>query len=211
MYKQGEGILYRIANESKREYGEEFTTQFGVFKNNNQGEFGGHLISSSGTRISGNFINVFDYKDMVYAIDSLNHMGIAHFNLLVFKSSDEYQTIYHTKDFMEDFENFKFSAMYIDGQEMYIIISGDISSYGKEKYCKDCTKILKVNESVVDEVAVVDESFSFINSLVIIGDYAYVSMDKLVAQIALSSGKVDYYTCLSEQAEENLIQIRKLI
>lgn len=205
-------ILYRITDNCGSGCTKEFITQLGVFKNDNRGEFGGQLITPTGESVGGNFIDVVNHKDKVYAIDSLNHLGLAHFNLLEFKSSDEYQTIYHTKDFMDvdyNIEDLEFGALYNNGQELYIVISGCISKVNNERSSVGCTKILKVTESVVEEIFVTNQTFNYIKSLVIIGDIAYVSMDKIVALISLSSGNVEYYTCISELAEKDLVQTRQ--
>lgn len=51
-----------------------FKTQLGDFKVADQGEFGGYIEFPNGELNTGNFIDVFDCGNVVYALDCLSHL-----------------------------------------------------------------------------------------------------------------------------------------
>lgn len=206
------GILYRACERGHRDYcsKEKFDTQFGVFHNDNRGEFGGSMLTPAGVCIGGNFREVVNHKRKVYAIDSMNHLGLAHFRLLEFSDAKRYKEIYSTVDGYLDFLNrdcLQYGALFNTEDALYFVISGFVVTKN-EKYVGH-TKLLKVQNSKVEEIFVVNEEFCWIHSLVVFNNIAYVSMDKMVVSIDLETGILGYYTNLSELAELDLIEIQE--
>lgn len=68
-----------------------------------------------------------------------------------------------------------------------------------------CTKLLKVIDSKVEEVFSADEEFFWINTLIVLENMVYVSMDKMVVSIDLTTSKFEYYTNLSEESELDIL------
>ena len=206
-------LLYRLVEKSElKGINKEFDTQFGVFMNNNQGEFGGELITPDRIRVRGNFVDVVDCGKRMYAIDSLNHLGIAHFRLLEFIGTKKYRTLYQTKEIWDDiegYENLQFGALYEIDESLYILISGYVlQKEGKNREVA-CTKVLRVRNSEVDECVKLNEAFYGVQNMLVLNDDVYVAMDKMVVRIDLGKGVVDYYTNISEFAESDLLATNK--
>lgn len=205
-------LLYRLVEKSELNgINKEFNTQFGVFVNNNQGEFGGELITSAGVRVNGNFVDAVDYENRVYVIDSLKHLGVAHFRLLEFTGAKKYRDIYRTKDIWEDigeYESLQFGALYEAEDALYILISGYISQMNKKEGKNReiaCTKLLRVRNSNVYESVQLNETFYGVRNMIIFNNSVYVAMDKMVVRINMKDGMVSYYTHISELAEIDLL------
>lgn len=210
-YDADTGILYKISGTVQSGGCKEtFDTQFGVFQNDNRGEFGGQMITSSGVCVNGNFREVVNHKKKVYAIDSRNHLGLAHFRLLEFAGAKEYRVLYHTKDFLEDMEScedLQYGALYDTGEALFIVISGHISQKNKHRGYVACTKILKVKDSQVFELVILKEALCWVKNLIVVENVAYVSMDKMIMRIDLDTGSVEYYTHISDLAELDLLEV----
>lgn len=58
-----------------------YQTALGTFVTNNQGEFGGELTLPNGEIMQGNFCEIIECGNHVYAIDSCGHMGMGYFSL----------------------------------------------------------------------------------------------------------------------------------
>lgn len=187
-----------------------FDTQFGVFQNDNRGEFGGSMLSPAGICVHGNFREVVNHKKRVYAIDSMNHLGLVHFRLLEFAGAKRYREIYSTINDLKDLfhrECLQYGALFDDEDALYFVISGFVVD--KEDEYIGHSKLLRVYNSKVEEIYSVNESFCWINSLVVILNKAYVSMDKMVVCIDLEAGSLEYLTNLSENAELDLLIIEE--
>ncbi len=71
-------IVYQVkGRDHLKDAFRNYNTQFGGFHSEDNGEFGGDLITPSGVKIAGNFKYVFDLQDKVYAISTLGHLVIA--------------------------------------------------------------------------------------------------------------------------------------
>lgn len=88
-------IIYRIPDTHSiyKKQQERFETSKGLFVSHNNGEFGGSLITPKET-IYGNFEEVFECNDTIYAIDSLNHLGIAHTKIYSFTKKLKSKLLY---------------------------------------------------------------------------------------------------------------------
>lgn len=73
-------VMYRESYDFDHESPEFFDTQFGRFKNYDYGEFGGHLQRKK-FKLGGNFVDVFDFGDYVYAVSNLMHLSLGIFAL----------------------------------------------------------------------------------------------------------------------------------
>lgn len=205
-------LYYRLVEKSERKgINKEFKTQFGVFVNNNQGEFGGELMTSAGIRVSGNFVDVVDYEKRVYAIDSHNHLGVAHFRLLEFTDAKKYSVLYQTKDMWEDigeYESLQFGALYKADDALYILVSGYISQMNKRNEKNKeiaCTKLLRIQNLKMYECVQLNETFYGVWNMIVFNNDVYVAMDKTVIRIDMKDGVVNYYTHISELVEIDLL------
>lgn len=89
-------------------------TSVGNFVSRNHGEFGGALETPGG-EIDGNFCDVFELGDRVYAVDSLSHLGLASTTVYFFDRGCKYHKIFSD-------ENLGFKARYVTDERAYILI-----------------------------------------------------------------------------------------
>lgn len=71
-------------------------------------------------------------------------------------------------------------------------------------------KLLKIQDSKVEEIFSANEEFYWINSLIVIENKAYVSMDKMVAVIDIEADKIEYFTNISEEAEIDIMIVQNI-
>ena len=206
-----DGIYYRLAEFPNGECPSSFNTVFGVFHNDNQGEFGGTLVSPSGLSVEGNFTLVFDFDDKVYAIDSLHHMGLRHFKLHEFKDASHYRCLYDVGGWGSRYnESLDFQGLFIASEGMYILIGGDILSdetntdNDMHNY-KETSKLLFVSNGKINECLEVGETFEEVKNIIVLNHYLYVASDKILTVIDMGSGESQYYTFIGKKAVRNLL------
>ena len=204
-------IECRIVDCQDCEYVTDFDTKFGRFHSDNNGEFGGELILPSGNIIGGNFSLVFDFDNKVYAIDSMRHMCLGHFKLYEFFDSDSQHCIYDVGGFgRHSKESLDFQGIFIEKNELYILIGGEILLNGKDakKYgdtYKCLSRLLMVTNGKVKECLEIEEAFDSVQNIIIANNHLHVAADKLLAVIDIVNGDKEYYTFIGEEAEHNLL------
>lgn len=87
------------------------------------GEFGGALETPGG-EIDGNFCDVFEFGDRVYAVDSLSHLGLASTTIYSFDRDCKHHKIFSA-------ENLDFKARYATGERAYILLSDRVGENPK--------------------------------------------------------------------------------
>lgn len=187
----------------------DYETKLGLFHSSNYGEFGGELILPSGDSIGGNFVRVFDYKEKVYAIDSLRHMSLGHFKLYEFSTSTKYSCLYDVGDYLSlrRSESLKFQAIYFTDDAMYILLDGDV---GISPYdCDDSTpvwisRLLFVQNGKVEECLEIKERFFAIENIIVQESILYIAADKILAIVNIENGEKSFYTFVKNKAENNL-------
>lgn len=123
-------ILYRIKHVGSRnkKQKEKFKTSLGTFILNNQGEFGGELITPKET-LHGNFEAVFECDGFVYAIDSCDHMCMGHIKIYTFSKNIDAIKLYESIDFLKDetiYESLSLEGLYVEEDRVYILSAGCI-------------------------------------------------------------------------------------
>lgn len=74
----------------------DFQSSLGLFRSIDRGEFGGRLITPK-TTMHGNFRNLFEFNNKVYAIDSLNHLGVGHTRIYEFDKDVNTNMLFKTE------------------------------------------------------------------------------------------------------------------
>lgn len=100
-----------------------FKTSVGNFVSRNHDEFGGALETPGG-EIDGNFCDVFELGDRVYAVDSLSHLGLASTTIYSFDRGCKYHKIFSD-------ENLGFKARYVTDERAYILLSDRVGENPK--------------------------------------------------------------------------------
>lgn len=187
-----------------------FETQFGKFVSDNQGEFGGQLQTPYSV-VGGNFRDVFDYKDKVYAIDSLEHMlrTITVYEIL----RDGGMNVIYSVDFCDwekdnvTVEEMGYRTKYV-GEDLYLMVTGNI--YDKiKKDLKFESRILKIMDGEIKKVYTLPEVYEEVSDLIVYNDIAYIAADKMLSVVDLQTMKSKYYTFLSSKALSNLKKTNK--
>lgn len=217
--KSGE-ILYRvIGKDTSAKNQQEFHTQYGTYISDDQGEFGGSLITPAGKTVNGNFRYMFDLKDKVYGIDTGAHLMIAHFVLLCFSDSNQYQYLYSVGGISQRVinhienkgitEDFCCVAIEVKEDKAFLLLSGYVTkeeANGERRWWKEI-RVLKIEAEVVDEVVCITGDLpNNIKSVIVQEDTVYISCDKMVIKYHLLSKKFTYFTCLTEEDENNLLE-----
>ena len=208
-----EGIEYRIKKISNNYENNKFKTKFGIFYTKNMGEFGGELILPLGDSLYGNFIQVFDFADKVYAIDSLRHMFIGHFKLYEFNDNSHYSCLYEVGDIFgeRNDELLDFNGIYITSDNIYILISGEIHSnnatHFKERKYQNISRLLQVTNNKVEEIMEIEDTFSSVQNIIVTDEILYVAADKILAVLNIKNKDVKYYSFIDKKAELNLLKV----
>ena len=182
-----------------------FETQFGKFVSDNQGEFGGQLQTPYSV-VSGNFRDVFDYKDKVYAIDSLEHMlrTITVYEIL----RDGSMNVIYSIDFCDwekdnvAVEEMGYRIKYV-GEALYLMVIGNICDRIK-KDLKFESCILQIVDGEIKKVYTLPEVYKEVSDLIVYNDIAYIAADKMLSVVDLQTMESKYYTFLSSKALHNL-------
>lgn len=195
-----------------------YQTALGTFVTNNQGEFGGELTLPNGEILQGNFCEIIECGNRVYAIDSCGHMGRGHFSLYSFSNNGKKEYVYgsNTIDIFQSimtdenklYDNLVYGAHCIYNEELYIVVNGYKELYDKgriKEYC-GCSRLLVISDGRVKQVIEFEENFSRINELVVRNSKAYISMDKLLAVIDIQNENYKLYTTLSERDEADIVR-----
>lgn len=178
----------------------DFHSSLGLFHSQNRGEFGGELITPK-TTMHGNFGNIFEFNDKVYAIDTLNHMGIGHIRIYEFDKEINAHTLFKTTFG----EWLSLSSLSIEKNRILILISGVIvSEKGSFSNRKPYSCLFEISENGFNKVTEFDNSFYYVNNILLKNNMLIIGMDKVVAFVDIETKEIRYFTPLTIEAENDI-------
>lgn len=167
-------------------------TSVGNFVSRNHGEFGGALETPGG-EIDGNFCDVFELGDRVYAVDSLSHLGLASTTVYSFDRGCKYHKIFSD-------ENLGFKARYVTDERAYILLSDRVGENPK-------SALLEISENGDMLKTEFDCDFQLVFNMLVSDGKMFLGADKAVVVFDLQTKEIKAYTPLSVEAEKNIIGI----
>ncbi len=171
-----------------------FHTTKGDFISADRGEFGGTLTLPSGRKIEGNFIEVFEFCNKIYAVDSLSHMSAGHTD--IYENDDySYKRVFRNSEL-------SYNASFFTENSAYLLISGTEKTENSFVPKAELICIFKNNLSVI---VFPEKDYQTARSMIIKDGKMILGMDKTIAIVDIESGKESYYTPLSENDEKALI------
>lgn len=170
-----------------------FKTSVGNFVSRNHGEFGGALETPGG-EINGNFCDVFELGDRVYAVDSLSHLGLASTTVYSFDRGCKYHKIFSD-------ENLGFKARYVTDERAYILLSNCVEENPK-------SVLLEISENGDVLKTEFDCDFPLVFNMLVSDGKILLGADKAVVVFDLQTKEINAYTPISVEAEENILKKR---
>ncbi len=171
-----------------------FKTSVGNFVSRNHGEFGGALETPGG-EIDGNFCDVFELGDRVYAVDSLSHLGLASTTVYSFDRGCKYHKIFSD-------ENLGFKARYVTDERAYILLSDRVGENSK-------SVLLEISENGDMLKTEFDCDFQLVFNMLVSDGKMFLGADKAVVVFDLQTKEINAYTPLSVEAEKYIIGISR--
>lgn len=169
-------------------------TSAGTFVSHDHGEFGGALETPGG-EIDGNFCDVFELGDRVYAVDSLSHLGLASTTVYSFYRGCKYHKIFSD-------ENLGFKARYVTNERAYILLSDCVGENPK-------SVLLEISENGIDAKTEFDCGFYLVFNMIVKNGKMILGVDKAVVTADLQTKEINAYTPLSVEAEKHIIGISR--
>ncbi len=177
-----------------------FNSSLGLFQSCNRGEFGGILITPK-HNIPGNFSNLFEFNNKVYAIDSLNHMGIGHTRIYEFDKELNANTLFET----EQREMLALSSLKIEESRILILISGAVlGDKGTFDGSTPCSYLFEISRDGFKKIEVFDFSFHYAYNMLLIDKELIVGMDKVIAFCNIETKEIRFITPLTIEAENDI-------
>lgn len=171
-----------------------FKTSVGNFVSRDHGEFGGVLETPRG-EINGNFCDVFELGDRVYAVDSLSHLGLASTTVYSFDRGCKYHKIFSD-------ENLGFKARYVTDERAYILLSDCVGENPK-------SVLLEISENGDMLKIEFDCDFPLVFNMLVSDGKMFLGADKAVVVFDLQTKEINAYTPLSLEAEKHIIGISR--
>lgn len=171
-----------------------FKTSVGNFVSRNHGEFGGALETPGG-EIDGNFCDVFELGDRVYAVDSLSHLGLVSTTVYSFDRGCKYHKIFSD-------ENLGFKARYVTDERAYILLSDRVGENPK-------SVLLEISENGDMLKTEFDCDFQLVFNMLVSDGKMFLGADKAVVVFDLQTKEINAYTPLSVEAEKHIIGISR--
>ena len=171
-----------------------FKTSVGIFVSRNHGEFGGALETPGG-EIDGNFCDVFELGDRVYAVDSLSHLGLVSTTVYSFDRGCKYHKIFSD-------ENLGFKARYVTDERAYILLSDRVGENSK-------SVLLEISENGDMLKTEFDCDFQLVFNMLVSDGKMFLGADKAVVVFDLQTKEINAYTPLSVEAEKHIIGISR--
>ena len=171
-----------------------FKTSVGNFVSRNHGEFGGALETQGG-EIDGNFCDVFELGDRVYAVDSLSHLGLVSTTVYSFDRGCKYHKIFSD-------ENLGFKARYVTDERVYILLSDCVGENPK-------SVLLEISENGDMLKTEFDCDFPLVFNMLVSDGKMFLGADKAVVVFDLQTKEINAYTPLSVEAEKHIIGISR--
>ena len=204
-------ILYRtkevgIWHEKQKEV---FETSLGTFISHNQGEFGGQLITPKET-LYGNFVEVFECNNIVYAIDSCNHMGIGHIKIYAFSNKLKAIKLHESIDFLGNdkmYESLSFKGLCVKEDRSFILSAGFIEHdyMSENKKIEEKSFLCEIKDGKIINTIEFDYWFSEVKNICVDNNRLIIGMDKVVAIVDLETKGIKAYTPISLEAERDIL------
>jgi hypothetical protein len=213
--KNGE-ILYELRNRNVHFESEQvFETHLGKFASIDRGEFGGEMTLPNGVVIGGNFRYVFDQGEFVYGIDTSAHMLVAHTKIYRFNSNLEYECLYSVGDWYQSLVNNVSEDLYcravdISEDTANILLGGEVFTIDEQGNRSDWgeIRVLNISDGDIHEVIrMAGKPLGSAEYVIVEGNEIYISMDKMVMIINAVTKEIKYFTCISEEDEEELLRM----
>lgn len=169
-------------------------TSVGNFVSRDHGEFGG-VLETPGGEIDGNFCDVFELGDRVYAVDSLSHLGLASTTVYSFDRGCKYHKIFSD-------ENLGFKARYVTDERAYILLSDRVGENSK-------SVLLEISENGDMLKTEFDCYFQLVFNMLVSDGKMFLGADKAVVVFDLQTKEINAYTPLSVEAEKHIIGISR--
>lgn len=169
-------------------------TSLGTFVSRDYGEFGGALETPGG-EIDGNFCDVFELGDRVYAVDSLSHLGLANTTIYSFDRDCKHHKVFSA-------ENLDFKARYVTDERAYILLSNRAGENPK-------SVLLEISENGIDAKTEFDCGFYLVFNMIVKNGKMILGVDKAVVTADLQTKEINAYTPLSVEAEKHIIGISR--
>lgn len=169
-------------------------TSAGTFVSRNHGEFGGALETPGG-EIDGNFCDVFELGDRVYAVDSLSHLGLASTTVYSFDRGCKYHKIFSD-------ENLGFKARCVTNERAYILLSDCVGENPK-------SVLLEISENGDMLKTEFDCDFQLVFNMLVSDGKMFLGADKAVVVVDLQTKEIKAYTPISVEAEKHIIGISR--
>lgn len=180
------------------------------------GEFGGQLYTPFRT-IYGNFCDVFDFEDKVYAVHSLTHLLSLCFGLYEISKDGNINEVYSLTDYFQGkdyWEDLAYCAKYIrDDHNAYILIAGFVKQLKEEvgetrSETRYESRLIHICNGRVETIMVIPEWISEVTNMIVTDDYVYLGHDKMLSIIDRKTKTIEYRTFLSGKAVKNLLKNR---
>lgn len=208
---KGEEVLCRIRKIGNwyEKQKNKFITSSGTFISDNRGEFGGWLTIPNGEKLYGNFIQVFELENKIYAIDSCNHIGVGHIKIYVFSENLEALEIYSNLQNDNYSEWISFKAMFAYQNRLFVLVSGRVifDSYNNSK---EKSYLVEISDGKVINELSFDIEFCWVYNMIIKSNHMILGMDKVVAVVDLATHDIKAYTPISIEAEMDIVKTRAL-
>lgn len=171
-----------------------FKTSVGNFVSRDYGEFGG-VLETPGGEINGNFCDIFELGDRVYAVDSLSHLGLASTTVYSFDRGYKYHKIFSD-------ENLAFKARYVTDERAYILLYDRVGKNPK-------SVLLEISENGDMLKTEFDCDFPLVFNMLVSDGKMFLGADKAVVVVDLQTKEINAYTPLSVEAEKHIIGISR--
>lgn len=171
-----------------------FKTSVGNFVSRDHGEFGGVLETPRG-EINGNFCDVFELGDRVYAVDSLSHLGLVSTTVYSFDRGCKYHKMFSD-------EKLGFKARYVTDERAYILLSDRVGKNPK-------SVLLEISENGDMLKTEFDCDFQLVFNMLVSDGKILLGADKAVVVFDLQTKEINAYTPLSVEAEKYIIGISR--
>lgn len=148
-----------------------------------------------GGEIDGNFCDVFELGDKVYAVDSLSHLGLASTTVYSFDRGCKYHKIFSD-------ENLGFKARYVTDERAYILLFDRVGENPK-------SVLLEISENGIDAKTEFDCGFYLVFNMIVKNGKMILGVDKAVVTADLQTKEIKAYTPISVDAEEHIIGISR--
>lgn len=207
-------LVWRFAGDGWKPQQDKFLTSAGVFISHNQGEFGGTLITPAKQYLSGNFVEVFECFEKIYAIDSCNHMGMGHVKIYEFLRNLRYRELFSSfeKTPAGESELISFKALCVQPQAAYVLVSGFTDKIFRQGggANEDRAYLFEISEKGFVCKSAFSQNFELVQNMLVRDEKMILGMDKVIAEVDLDSAEITAYTPISTEAENDILSGKEI-